>query len=93
VTTQPASVLAGAYEQLRGDVINRAATGASLQGLAILMRKGMAAWMRACATVAPLSPVLPSPVNLTAAVFPAMHRDVVHVLAAMALKTAAEVRT
>jgi hypothetical protein len=92
-TTHPASMLAGAYEQLRRDAIDRSAYGGSLQGLAILMRQGMAAWMRACATVAPSAGVSPSPVNLTVAVFPTMRREVVDVLAAMALMTAPEVRT
>jgi hypothetical protein len=86
-------MLAGAYEQLRRDAIAPPACGGSLQGLAILMRRGMAAWMQACATVAPSPAVLPTPVNVAAAVFPTVRCEVVDVLAAMALMTALEVRT
>jgi hypothetical protein len=91
--THPASMLAGAYEQLRRDAIARPASGGSLHGLAILTRKGMAAWMQACATVTPSAAVLPAPVNVAAEVFPTVRREVVDVLAAMALMTAPEVRT
>lgn len=84
-------MLAGAYERLRRDAVNPPAYEVSLHGLAIFTRKGMAAWMKACVMLAPAADVSQAPA--TGALFPSIQRDVVDVLAAMALRTATEVRT
>jgi hypothetical protein len=39
-------LLAQRYEALRRDVMERGASGQDVRGLAVLVRKGMAAWMR-----------------------------------------------
>jgi hypothetical protein len=84
--------LADAYEQLR-----HAATesswhdGSKLQGLGILTRKGMAAWMNACAAVAPSAAA--ATVSDVVQVLPNVQRDVVDVLATMALTITPEVMT
>ena len=84
--------LADAYEQLRP-----AATGAgrdaNVHGLGTLIRKGMAAWMRACAAVTPAAGPPLSPVSGSAQMLSAVQRDVVDVLAAMALTITPEVTT
>jgi hypothetical protein len=86
-------MLADAYEQLRHGVVDRSGRGDSLQGLAIIMRKGMAAWMHACMTAAPAPAAVPPSRATTVPVSPNVQREVVDVLAAMALRTGLEVRT
>lgn len=86
--------LADAYEQLRYAAIESSwRGGSSLQGLGILIRKGMAAWMNACAAAAPPIMAPPATVGEVVQVLPSMQRDVIDVLAAMALTSAPEVRT
>lgn len=87
-------MLADAYEQLRHDATGASGRGGGLRGLAILLRQGMVAWMHACATAAPTTPVLLPPRPGTAvAVCPNAQREVIDVLATMALTTALEVTT
>jgi hypothetical protein len=43
------------YEQLRRDALNRGSEVSSGIGLAVLLRQGLRAWMRACGSVLPLS--------------------------------------
>jgi hypothetical protein len=59
------------YEQLRNDVLSLAAGGNPTPGLALLLRQGMAAWMRAwspcmekCGPETPLPFVLRPPCSL-----------------------------
>lgn len=85
--------LADSYEQLRRAASDSSRHGASLQGLGILICRGMAAWMRACATAAPSAVPLPAPVIDSVHMPPTAQRDVVDVLAAMALTITPEVRT
>ncbi len=81
--------LVDAYERLRD-----AATGsrdlADLQGLGVLVCKGMAAWMQAYAVV-PTAAQPSSHDDARAPMLPRTHRDVVDVLAAMVLKNETEV--
>jgi hypothetical protein len=85
--------LANAYEQLR-----RAATemrrDTSLRGLGILICKGVAVWMQACTAASSTAQRAP-PSTSDVQLLPAAHRDVVDVLATMALMTITtdEVRT
>lgn len=84
------STLVDAYEELRQAV--GAARGRNLSGLAVLIRKGMAAWMHDCAVATRSAPsaseclragdhkCLPSKIQC----------EVVDVLATMALATAQE---
>lgn len=81
-----------AYEQLRSAATESRRHGANLQGLGILISRGMAAWMQICATVAPPT-TSPSPVIDDARLPASAQRDVVDVLAAMALTITTEVRT
>jgi hypothetical protein len=86
--------LADAYELLRYAAIESSSRGSSsLQGLGILIHKGMAAWMNACAAAVPPTVAPPVMVGDVAQVLPSMQRDVIDVLAAMALTSAPEVRT
>lgn len=54
--------LVGPYEQLRQDVLSRAARASSV-GLTLFLRHGMAEWMRACSRAAPS---IPAPAPATA---------------------------
>lgn len=85
--------LADAYEQLRRAGTESSRHVPSLQGLGILLQKGMAAWMAACTTLtqpsAPTSPAVTDVIHM----LPSAQRDVVDVLAAMALTITPEVRT
>jgi hypothetical protein len=82
-----------AYEQLRRAVTESSRLGASLQGLGILIQKGMAAWMSACAAVTPPTASALPVVRDLVPMLPSAQRDVIDVLAAMALKITPEVRT
>jgi hypothetical protein len=42
---------AARYEQLRGDALNRGSDVSSGIGLAVFLRQGLTAWMRACGSV------------------------------------------
>lgn len=86
--------LTDAYEHLRLATADPLRRTASLQGLGILIRKGMAAWMHACSTATPPS-ALASPKTLidVVQVLPSVQREVIDVLAAMALTITPEVRT
>jgi len=85
--------LVDAYEQLRPAATGSPRRAANLQGLGTLIRKGMAAWIQACAAVAPSARPPPSPVVDSVQMLPTVQRDVVDVLAAMALTITPEVRT
>lgn len=86
--------LADAYELLR-----HAATApgqdTSLRGLGILICKGVAAWMRACTAATPPAAQRARPsTSDVVQLLPTTQRDVVDVLATMALTTiTTEVRT
>ena len=54
--------LVGRYEQLRHDVLSRAARASGI-GLTLFLRHGMAEWMRACSRAAP---PIPAPAPATA---------------------------
>ena len=86
-------MLVDAYEQLRHDAITPPARGGGLRGLAILIRNGMAAWMHACATAAAASTAAPPAAGNGVRMPPGVPREVIDVLAAMALTAAMEVRT
>jgi len=84
-------MLVDAYERLRHDALMAATRGGGLRGLAILIRQGMAAWMQACASAATaaVSPTAGNGMRMP----PSVEREVIDVLAAMALTTAMEVKT
>jgi len=82
--------LTDAYEQLRRAATESSRHGASLHGLGILIQKGMASWMSACAAVP--SSVTPAQRADVVPMLPSAQRDVIDVLAAMALPITPEVR-
>jgi hypothetical protein len=92
VPTGAASTLADAYERLRHDALMAPTRGGSLRGLALLMRRGMAAWMQACATAA-ATVAVPLASSNGAHMPPSVQREVIDVLAAMSLRTAMEGKT
>ena len=84
-------MLADAYERLRRDAVETSGRAGGLQGLAVLIRKGMVSWMDACASAAS-TPAAVSPPRGSAMPWPQdLQREVVDVLAAMALSRAVEV--
>jgi hypothetical protein len=88
--------LADAYERLRlaATAAESQQRTASLQGLGVLICKGMAAWMRACSTVTASSVVAPpTTVSDVVQMLPSVRHEVVDVLAAIALTITPEVRT
>jgi hypothetical protein len=86
------AVLADAYEQLRRDVVEQPTRTGGLQGLAVLLSKGMAAWISACALAAPLSASTHQRTVRGAATptLSAMHHELVDVLVGMALNATTE---
>lgn len=76
------------YERLR-DAATGTRDAVDLQGLGVLIRKGMAAWMAACAVVP--TATQPNSPDARAPMLPRTQRDVVDVLAAMVLTIAPEV--
>jgi len=85
--------LADAYEALRRAATESSRVGANLQGLGVLICRGMAAWMHAVALAPLATAVVAAPVDDTMQMPPSAQRDVVDVLAAMALTITPEVRT
>ena len=87
----PATTLIAAYEHLRHEAMQSSARE-GLQGLAVLIRKGMAGWIHACTEATSLAPNLTPTAAGTATVMPPnVQREVVDVLAAMALTRTTEV--
>ena len=87
----PAPMLITAYERLRHEAVERSARG-GLQGFAVLARKGMAGWIQACTAAAGSPRALPPAALGTATLMPPnVQREVVDVLAAMALTRTTEV--
>lgn len=78
--------LAAQYEALRQDVVTREGCGSVARGLALLMRKGMAAWMGVIEEA-------PPPVPGDAPAAPAAHlpdgieQSLIDIVTAMALAT------
>jgi hypothetical protein len=94
---------AGRYEVLRQQVLDGGQT-ASGWGLALLIHRGMAAWMRACSAMSPESSEawhtagIPSSLADESArqpfpIFAGVNCQVAHVLAQMILETRQEVLT
>lgn len=82
--------LAECYEALRRDVLDSDGRRHSVRGLALLMCKGMAAWMK-CAADGPArsaSPAIPPGVTRLPH---GIEQDVIDIVAAMALATSPEV--
>ena len=78
--------LVSRYEELRGQALGRASRIPRGQGLALLMRSGMSAWMQAwaqCTVVAPAAPR--QPLDDEAIVPLQMHKEVAMILAGMVL--------
>jgi hypothetical protein len=84
--------LTDAYEQLRRAATESSRHAGSLQGLGILIQKGMASWMSACAAVMPPAAPAPRAVSDVVPMLPSAQRDVIDVLAAMAIPIIPEVR-
>lgn len=93
VSPRVPSGLADAYEQLRHAATQSSRADVNLQGLGVLIGKGMAAWMRTCAAVPSALPAAALPADAPMQMPPSAQRDVVDVLAAMALTITQEVRT
>jgi hypothetical protein len=86
--------LTDAYEQLRRAATESSRHSLNLQGLGILIQKGMAAWMSACTAVTASMPTPTTPVvGDVLHMLPSAQRDVIDLLAAMALTITPEVRT
>jgi hypothetical protein len=84
--------LVARYEALRQDVVGSTSTcHRSVRGLALFMRKGMAAWMKSvieepsCRAAIPATSSLPRMPS-------SMERSLIDIVAAMALATALEAR-
>ena len=82
--------LAGGYERLRDAARDPSRPLDGVAGLAIFVRQGMAAWMAACASVAPAT-IDSAPRDLDVPVPLTRQRDVINVLATMVLTITQEV--
>ena len=89
--TQPAGdsdALLSSYEELRSEALRRAGCSARGSGLALFIRRGMAAWLTACASLArPLEASRRKPTEVDR-VPPDLRTEVAMVLAEMALTAA-----
>jgi len=84
--------LAAHYEVLRHDVVASADRRHTLHSLALLMRKGMAAWIKDVGEELPVREDISSPPASSAMCVPeGIERSLVDIVAAMALATALEV--
>jgi hypothetical protein len=88
-------VLAQRYEALRRDVVEPGAGSQDVRGLALLVRKGMAAWMRCVdepgARTASASPDSPTTTSCTGVRSLGIEQMLVNIVAAMTLAHAKEV--
>ena len=85
--------LAARYEVLRHDVVASADRRHTLHSLALLMRKGMAAWIKDVGEELPVREDISSPPASSAMCVPeGIERSLVDIVAAMALATALAVR-
>lgn len=86
-TAPDGRALAECYEALRRDVLDSAGRRHSVRGLALLMCKGMAAWMK-CADEGPARTALPAAPPHETRLPVGIEQNVVDIVAAMALATA-----
>ena len=84
--------LAAQYEALRQDVVAQDGSTQAARGLALLMRKGMAAWIRGVEEE-PLCVAGPAPTAPTAQLPDNIERSLIDIVTAMALATATATAT
>jgi hypothetical protein len=82
--------LAERYEALRCDVVAHADRGHTLHSLALLMRRGMAAWIKDVGEELPTRDKATSPASSAMCMPEGIEQSLVDILAAMALATALE---
>ena len=83
--------LVDGYEDLRRKALGGSRSGCPGYGLAILIRRGLAAWIQACLCATPSLPApCPPGGDLRGTLSLDLESEVVHVLAAMALSTSWE---
>jgi hypothetical protein len=82
--------LAARYEVLRHDVVASADRRHTLHNLALLMRKGMAAWIKEVGEELPVREDITPPASLAMCVPEGIERSLVDIVAAMAFVTALE---
>jgi hypothetical protein len=82
--------LVARYEVLRNDVVASADRRHMLHSLALLMRKGMAAWIKNIGEEAPVREDITPPASLAMCVPEGIQRSLVDIVAAMAFATALE---
>jgi len=78
--------LAARYEVLRNDVVAFADRRHTLHSLALLMRKGMAAWIKDVGQELPVREDITPPVSSAMCVLESIERSLVDIVAAMALQ-------
>jgi hypothetical protein len=82
--------LVARYEVLRNDVVASADRRHMLHSLALLMRKGMAAWIKDIGEEPPVREDITPPASLAMCVPEGIQRSLVDIVAAMAFATALE---
>jgi hypothetical protein len=82
--------LTAQYEALRQDIVAQDGSTQAAWGLALLMRKGMAAWIRGVEEAPPC--VAPAPAAPTAQLPDGIERGLIDIVTAMALATATQHR-
>jgi hypothetical protein len=83
-------MLAQRYEVLRAEALGVGECHASARGLALLMRRGMLAWMK-CVRELPVRAVLPTSSSLMTKLPETLEQNLVDIMATMAFATAMEV--
>jgi hypothetical protein len=83
-------VLAEHYEALRREVVSAGEYPASVRGLALLMRRGMAAWMK-CMRELPVHVLSPAASSVVANLPDTLEKNLIDIMATMAFATAMEI--
>ena len=89
-TVPDGHLLAERYEALRREAVDASEYHASVRGVALLMRRGMAAWMK-CMRDLPAPALSPAASSVAANLPNTLEQNLIDILATMALATAMEV--
>jgi hypothetical protein len=91
-STLDGHALAEHYEAMRKDIGDLDARSHTVRGLALLMRKGMAAWMK-CVGDDPVRAAAPTAPSMGMRLPVGIEQNLVDILATMAMTTALEIIT
>lgn len=89
-TAPDGHLLAEHYEALRREAVDASKYPVSVRGLALLMRRGMAAWMK-CMRELPVHVLSPAASSVVANLPDTLEKNLIDIMATMAFATAMEI--